>query len=55
MIKSVKIKDKYGVLVKIIYRKSGIYEMLKRPTLPSDIKVEVRDDKNCKVLFGGGE
>jgi len=50
--KSVAIKTASGkILVKVIHKKSGEYELVKDVTL-KDVDVEVRDDKNRKVLFG---
>ena len=49
--KSVTLRTKQGkILVKIIHRKSGEYELIKDLTLQS-IEIEVRDDKNRKIMF----
>ncbi|MCK4827502.1 hypothetical protein KA005_67860 [bacterium] len=55
MIKSVTIKDDKGVIIfKIICRKSGTYDMIKAATV-RDVYVDVRDEKNQKILFGEGK
>lgn len=52
--KSITVKDKWGnLLIKVIHRKNGEYELVKHPDIQNDFAVEVRDDKNCKVTFGG--
>ena len=52
--KSVTIRDQTGrILIKVIHRKSGAYEVLKAPDLQT-INLEVRDNDNHKVLFGTG-
>lgn len=49
--KSITIRNKSGeVLIKILHKKSGEYELIKRSTL-ADTDVEVRDDQNHKVMF----
>ena len=49
--KSITIRSKSGrVLLKILHRKSGQYDLIKDSTL-EDIEVEVRDDQGCKVMF----
>jgi hypothetical protein len=47
--KSVTIKDKKGnLLIKVLHRKNGVYDILKEPSL-DDIEIEIRDDSNSKV------
>ena len=47
--RSVIIRDKSGeILIKVIDR-NGEYEVIKHSQVTSDI--EIRDDKNCKVLL----
>jgi hypothetical protein len=51
MIKSVTIKDKKGVLLfKIIHRKSGVYDIIKHPSL-QDFVIDIRNEKGHKVIF----
>jgi len=50
--KSVTIKDKYGMeILKVIHRKSGEYELITH-SLYKHLIVDVRDDNNKKVQFG---
>jgi len=52
--KSVTIRNKQGkILVKIIHRKSGVYDLIKTPEIDRDCDIEVRADDNSKVIFGG--
>ena len=52
--KSVTIRDKQGkILVKIIHRKNGQYDLIKTPEIDRDCDIEVRADDNSKVIFGG--
>lgn len=49
--KAVTIRNKSGeILVKIVHRKSGEYELIKHSTL-TDVDIEVRDQKNRKIMF----
>ena len=49
--KSVTIKDPAEkLLIKIIHRKSGVYEIIQAESL-ANLIVDVRDDQNCKVDF----
>ena len=49
--KSITIRSKSGrVLLKILHRKSGQYDLIKDSAL-ADIEVEVRDDEGHKVKF----
>lgn len=52
--KSVTIKRGKTLILKVLHRKDGKYELLKSAEL-SDISIDVRDDKGCKVMFGGGQ
>ena len=53
--KSVTIKDKYGMeILKVIHRKSGEYELIMH-TLYKDLIVDVRDDNNKKVWLMGNK
>jgi len=53
MIKSITIEDTDGkLLLKIIARKNGRYDMIREVTL-KDLLVEVRNDKNEKIMFSG--
>lgn len=55
MIKNIAIKDKKGLLLlKIICRKNGIYDMTKLESL-KDIYVEIKNEKNYKICFGEGK
>lgn len=48
--KSVIIKDGNGnILIKIIHRKNGEYELIQIGNVALDI--DVRDEKGCKVIF----
>ena len=50
-IKSVTIRDRRGeILIKILKRKSGEYELIKVAGL-KDVEVEIRDTRGRKVLF----
>lgn len=50
-IKSVTIKDDRGaLLIKVLHRKSGEYEVLRHASC-ANVSVEIRDDKNRKVLL----
>ena len=52
--KSVTIRNKQGeILVKVIHRKSGGYDLISTPEIARDCDIEVRADDNSKVLFGG--
>jgi hypothetical protein len=53
--KSVTIKNKRTneVLVKIIRRKNGVYDLIKHNSISDNLTFEVRDDKNRKILFKG--
>lgn len=49
--KSVTLRTEQGeVLLKILHKKSGEYNLIKHSTL-QDIEVEVRDEQNHKVMF----
>ena len=49
--KSVTIRDKKGkLLIKVLHRKDGCYDILKLNSL-EEIDIEIRDDKNCKVFI----
>ena len=51
MIKSITIKDASDkVLLKIIARKNGTYDMIRAVTL-KDLEIEVRNEKNEKIMF----
>jgi len=53
MIKSITIKDiRDKLLIKIIARKNGTYDMIREVTL-KDLMVEVRNEKNEKIMFSG--
>ena len=55
MIKSIIIKDKNGRLIlKVICRKSGEYEVIKDISVHG-LDIEVRNEKNEKVIFEKGE
>lgn len=52
--KSVTIKDNEGrLLVKIIHRKNGEYELIQICNVALDI--DVRDEKGCKVIFNNSK
>lgn len=48
--KSVTIKDKGKILIKVIHRKNGEIELLRQENL-LHLDIEVRDDTNKKVYF----
>ena len=55
MIKSITIKDvRDKLLIKIIARKNGTYDMIRDATL-KDLEIEVRNEKNEKIIFSGRE
>ena len=55
MIKSVTIKDDNGVVIfKIICHKNGTYDMIK-DAMVRDVYVDVRNEKNQRVLFREGK
>uniref|UniRef100_A0A6M3LSI9 Uncharacterized protein n=1 Tax=viral metagenome TaxID=1070528 RepID=A0A6M3LSI9_9ZZZZ len=49
--KSVTIKQNGEVLIKIIHRKNGVIDLIKRPDL-AKLEIDVRDDRNYKIQFG---
>lgn len=50
--KSVTIKDLDGrLLIKVIEKKDGSYELIQAKEYDEFITIEVRDDKNCKVRW----
>ena len=50
--KSVTIRDKRGeILVKVIHRKNGKYDLIKTPEIDRDCDIEVGADDNSKVIF----
>ena len=52
--KSVTIRNKQGeILVKVIHRKSGVYDLISTPEIARDCEIEARADDNSKVIFGG--
>ena len=52
--KSVTIRNKQGeILVKVIHRKSGGYDLISTPEIARDCEIEVRADDGSKVIFGG--
>uniref|UniRef100_A0A6M3J2W9 Uncharacterized protein n=1 Tax=viral metagenome TaxID=1070528 RepID=A0A6M3J2W9_9ZZZZ len=54
--KSVTIRDNRGeVVIKVIHRKNGKYEIIVTPDINRDCDIEVRADDGSKVLFGGWE
>jgi len=55
MIKKITITDKYGkLLLKISYRDDDYYDMVKNISLQvQEIQIDVRDEKNHKLIFGG--
>jgi hypothetical protein len=49
-VKSVTIKDDKGVIIlKVLHRKGGFYDIIKRHDFSGDI--DIRDDDNCKVTI----
>jgi len=48
--KSVTIRDKGKILIKVIHRKNGEIELLRQENL-LHLDIEVRDDTNKKVYF----
>ena len=52
MMKSVTIKDKKRkLLIKVIYKKNGEYELIQTSELANLVDIDVRDNNNCKVNF----
>lgn len=51
--KSVTVKDRYGkIIIKVIHRKNGRYEIITAKTVhDSGATIEVRDDEGHKVMF----
>jgi len=51
-LKSVTIKDKNGtIIIKVIHRKNGKYELIRNADVPCNVVIEVRNDKGRKVMF----
>ena len=55
MIKSLAIRDirDNRVMFRLLWRKSGVYELTMDAALHARVAVEVRDEKGHKVIFGG--
>ena len=55
MIKSVKIRDLRDgrVIFRLLWRKSGVYELTMDAAWHARVAVDVRDEKGHKVMFGG--
>ena len=50
--KSVKIADIYGrILVKVLRRKNGRYDIKVAKDIENKIDIDIRDDKNCRVIL----
>ena len=54
MIKSVTVKNNSGkLLFKILCRRDGTYDLIEENSLENSINIEVRNEKNEKIVFGG--
>ena len=55
--KSITIKDtlKGEILIKLVHRKSGNFDLIVRDDIQGQVEITARDDKGCLVWFQGKE